>query len=319
MPTSESVPDRLEVAVLGAIVLALFAALIALLVAAWWWVERRREALWERLDAAWQCVIATPPMRALRERHPRAWAFLGRRLSRKGYLGLHLTVGLLLSAMGAWVFAEIAEGVVETQGRASLDLALSRAIAARATPAGLEVAAALTSLGSPLLLLTIAALVAFALALRRSWLLASGVMLATLGAIALDVELKLLFRRPRPMPHLMALWPDSWSFPSGHALGATVAYGMLAYVLVLHVSARQVRALIIVAAALLAIVIGLTRIYLGVHYLTDVLAGYALGTTWLTVCVTGLEVARRRRAGPGAPLTSEALPQGPSGTTPSQT
>lgn len=81
-------------------------------------------------------------------------------------------------------------------------------------------------------------------------------------------------------------------------MGSLIAYGMLAYLLVRDAKRRRPRMAIVAGAVLLVLLIGLSRMYLGVHYLSDVLGGYAAGVVWLAACITGLEVARRMPPGP---------------------
>jgi undecaprenyl-diphosphatase len=76
-------------------------------------------------------------------------------------------------------------------------------------------------------------------------------------------------------------------------MGSLIAYGMLAYLLVRDAKGRRPRMAIVVGAVLLVLLIGLSRMVLGVHYFSDVLGGYAAGVVWLAACITGLEVARR--------------------------
>jgi membrane-associated phospholipid phosphatase len=109
-------------------------------------------------------------------------------------------------------------------------------------------------------------------------------MIACLGALILNQELKVFFAKPRPQ-----LWPrlineETYSFPSGHALGSLVLYGFLAYVLAEQFP-RFSRWIYGFAVALIA-VIGFSRLYLGVHWPTDVVAGYAVGFLWLITCIT---------------------------------
>jgi membrane-associated phospholipid phosphatase len=77
-------------------------------------------------------------------------------------------------------------------------------------------------------------------------------------------------------------------------MGSLVAYGMLAYLLVREVHGRRRRLAVIACATLLILLIGLSRMYLGVHYFSDVIGGYAAGVVWLAACISGLEVVRRR-------------------------
>jgi undecaprenyl-diphosphatase len=80
-------------------------------------------------------------------------------------------------------------------------------------------------------------------------------------------------------------------------MGSLVAYGMLAYLLVRELHGRRPRLAVIAGATVLVLLIGLSRIYLGVHYFSDVIGGYAAGVVWLAACISGLEVARRKPRG----------------------
>jgi undecaprenyl-diphosphatase len=111
-----------------------------------------------------------------------------------------------------------------------------------------------------------------------------------IGIILLNAGLKLAFQRPRP--ELGFLHLDTYSFPSGHASAATAAYGVFAYLLGRNAS-RGRRILLGVAVVLIVAVVDLSRLYLGVHYLSDVLAGSALGASWLALCLLVHEVLRR--------------------------
>jgi undecaprenyl-diphosphatase len=128
---------------------------------------------------------------------------------------------------------------------------------------------------------------------QRRRVLLVGWVGALAGGALLDLALKLAFRRPRPVWESPYLAASGWSFPSGHAMGSLIAYGMLAYLLVLHLRSRSARLAVAAGAILLVLAIGFTRLFLGVHYFSDVMAGYAAGTVWLAVCVSGLEVLRR--------------------------
>src|SRR5438876_380376 len=136
-----------------------------------------------------------------------------------------------------------------------------------------------------------------------------GWLAAFAGGGLLDVVLKLLIRRPRPPGAAAFLQHFSWSFPSGHAMASLIGYGMLAYVLtLLWIHRRSAQIAVVLGAALLIIAIGFSRLYLGVHYFSDVVGGYAAGVLWLSACISGLEVARGWRAG----LPSVAPSQAPS-------
>jgi undecaprenyl-diphosphatase len=101
-----------------------------------------------------------------------------------------------------------------------------------------------------------------------------------LGVAALNVALKFAFHRPRPVAFFGAT-PSSYSFPSGHALGSLCFYGILAAILAARVRGRGAKFCVWIAALFLIGMIGFSRIYLGVHYPSDVIAGYCAATVWV--------------------------------------
>lgn len=152
----------------------------------------------------------------------------------------------------------------------------------------------LTSLGSvPVLTLVTLAALGFLLVSRRH-ATALLVAAAVAGGGLLSMALKLLFARPRPdlVAHLAQV--HSLSFPSGHALSSAATYLTLAALLARTQKSRAVRAYLMTTALTLVLVVGLTRVYLGVHWPTDVLAGWTLGAAWAALCWTVAGLLQRR-------------------------
>jgi undecaprenyl-diphosphatase len=229
----------------------------------------------------------------LRVRYPRLWRFAAARFAREEYLGLHLTVGLAITAASTWLFLSLTEDVLHHEAITQFDLAVLDWVRAHSTPAGHEIARATSAMGAPRVMLSLAVLGSVVLAFRRQWLFVEGWVLALIGGEVLNGLLKRLIQRPRPL-HSAVLSSQSWSFPSGHAMESLVAYSMLAYVVfVLAAWPRGSRIGIALGATLLILFIGWSRVYLGVHYVSDVVGGYAAGLVWLAMCISGLEVARR--------------------------
>lgn len=142
----------------------------------------------------------------------------------------------------------------------------------------------LTSLGSPTVLALITLAVVGYLWVDRKRAVALFVVVALAGGAVLESVLKLGFARPRPelVSHLVST--SSFSFPSGHAIMATITYLTLGVLLASAEKRRPVKLYLLASAAVLAFLIGLTRIYLGVHWPTDVLAGWCVGTAWALGC-----------------------------------
>jgi undecaprenyl-diphosphatase len=206
-----------------------------------------------------------------------------------------LLLGVLACAVSflilfAWLSEEVFEGALQ-----QFDLRIRSAVHAFSTPQLTTVMQALTFLGSIgflsalFIILTIVFLMA---GLHRSavWL-----AVAAGGSIVLDVSLKLAFHRPRPVPFFGAT-PLTYSFPSGHALSSLCFYGVLAGLSVTQVHSRAIRIMIWVLSGLLVAGIGLSRVYLGVHYPTDVIAGYLGGSIWVSTLLV-VDGMQRRSAG----------------------
>lgn len=137
-----------------------------------------------------------------------------------------------------------------------------------------------TALGGVSVLTTVVALTLGLLVVRRLWLTAGLVLAATLAGSILSGQAKLLFARPRPalVDHLVEV--RGLSFPSGHATNSAIIYLTLALLVSQIVTGRRTRAYILGVAVLLTGIIGISRVYLGVHWPSDVLAGWSIGTCW---------------------------------------
>ena len=226
----------------------------------------------------------------------RVRSFVAARFARGEYLGLHLTVGFLISVSALLLFASITRGVVNNKPITAVDLAFHTWIRAHATPLGDQVAIAVSFLGGPIMM-TILALVVAMIAVRRgAWVLLWVWLAAFIGGAVLDWMLKNLVRRPRPIGAERFLHGITFSYPSGHSMGSLIGFAMLAYVLIkFWPPARGHRVIVVIVAVILVLLIGWSRLYLGVHYLSDVIAGFAGGAVWVTACMTGFELATRPR------------------------
>ena len=275
--------------------LALFIALIVALALGARWFQANSDWLSDRVWHRVDLITNSHKLQGFRERHARTWNFMERRFERGGYLGLHLTIGLIISVAALWVFGGVTEDVINHDPLTQFDLTLLDWFHQHDTPSGLRIFAAISWLGSPIVMVTVAVLVAVRLAWCRRGLLLAGWVAALAGGSVLDIALKHIIQRPRPIYAAAFLHGTSYSFPSGHAMESLVGYGMLAYFLVVFwVTGQHLQVAIIGASTMLIAAIGFSRLYLGVHYFSDVIGGYAGGILWLAACVTALEIARRR-------------------------
>lgn len=223
---------------------------------------------------------------------PRLRQCLADRLAPEGRFGLQLTIGATVALVAAAVFAGIAAAVSAYNGITLLDARVAQWFHFHTHAALTDVMLIFTHLHDGIGVLMMAVLLAlyFRFKKARHWQLT--LALAVPGGMLLNVLLKHAFQRARPSfgDPLLAL--STYSFPSGHALGATVFYGVLAAYLCAGRTARA-RAAIVAAAAGMIALVGLSRLYLGAHYLSDVLAGVAEGSAWLAICMTVSATSRR--------------------------
>jgi len=212
--------------------------------------------------------------------------------SAKVLLVANLALSFAIIVGAAALFAAIADeiGAGETLGR--LDQAFADGIAS-AVPIGVIRAFALvTHLGDAWVLAVWCVLGAAILTVRRRYALAIGITLAIVGNGLLNSIIKHIFERVRPVHDQSIATAAGWSFPSGHSSGSLVTYGIIAYVLV-RVLPDGWRLAVIVAATLIAFTTASSRVFLRVHFASDVLAGFALGTIWLVACILSIELTRR--------------------------
>ena len=162
----------------------------------------------------------------------RVRSFVAARFARGEYLGLHLTVGFLISISALLLFASITRGVVNNRSITAIDLAFHAWMRTHATPLGDDVAIAISFLGGPIMMTIMALVVALVLARRAAWLTLWVWLAAFIGGAFLDSALKNLIRRPRPIGAERFLHGISFSYPSGHSMGSLIGFAMFAYVLI---------------------------------------------------------------------------------------
>ena len=218
------------------------------------------------------------------------------RLPPLAYLVAYLALGFGLIAGAASLFAEIAENLGDGRKLGQLDLLFSDTLRATLPAAAVRIFSLLTHLGDPVTLTGVALAGVLALLWQRRYWLCAGWVLAIGGNAVLNPVLKHIFKRARPLHETGQVFADGWSFPSGHASSSVVVYGMLAYVLVRWLPARDAafRLPVLLLAAALAYTVGCSRVFIQVHFASDVLAGFASGTVWLALCIAAVEAARYR-------------------------
>ena len=209
-------------------------------------------------------------------------------LGRHGLLLLTLAAGLVPALLLALAAGGVYEAVAEEDGVAGLDQPVLEAAIAVRSP-GLDTAVTwLTNLGGTLgLPLLAAAAVLLLCRWQRSFTPLFLTVAAAAGSLLMTVTGKALVGRSRPpLDDAVPPYEYSASFPSGHSLNTVVIAGTIAYLLFLYLGARRARIFAVLAAAVFALAVGLSRVYLGHHWLTDVLVAWSLGLAWLAILIT---------------------------------
>jgi membrane protein DedA with SNARE-associated domain/membrane-associated phospholipid phosphatase len=259
----------------------------------WRWLASHEVEVRER----WARVVGHPWVLALHRRFGPQLAFVRARLSPQAYLGLHLTAGALILIGATWIFGAIAQDVVKGAPLTVVDIRVSEWLHTHASPQVSAVMRCISYLGAPPVASLIALCVGVVLLWQRYryWLLA--LVVTVPGGMLLNVLLKTAFRRQGPRFEDSVLALTKYSFPSTHAMAATVLYGVLAAFAVWTIQAWRWRVLAVLVAGLLILLVGFSRVYLGAHYPSDVLAAAAEGLAWLALCLTAVDTLRRRRRG----------------------
>lgn len=218
-------------------------------------------------------------------------------LGTHGLLLVTLAAGLVPALLLALVAGGVYEAVAEEDGVAVLDHPVLAAAKSMRSP-GLDTALTwFTNLGGTVGLPLLAAVaVAMLCRWQRSWTPLILTASAAAGSLLMTVAGKALVGRSRPpLSDAVPPYEYSDSFPSGHSLNSMVVAGTIAYLLVVYLGSRRARIITVLTAAVFVVAMGLSRVYLGHHWLTDVLVAWSLGLAWLAILITVHRLLRVRR------------------------
>jgi len=243
----------------------------------------------------WMRFPTRPRIAALRLRFAPQIAFIHARLSPGSYLGLNLTLGALVLIGASWLFGGIAEDVATGDPLTVIDVRVANWFHGHATPVLTQCMLFITNLHGPAAISVLMALATLYLAWKRDWYWLICLLVTVPSGMLLNVLMKFAFHRARPSFDHPLLVVSSYSFPSGHAAGTTLYYGVLAAMMVTKISTWRSRVIIVLTTMALIFVVSLSRVYLGVHYLSDVLGGFAEAMAWLALCLVGIHTYWQHR------------------------
>lgn len=205
----------------------------------------------------------------------------------RNYFPPTFVVGLVISLLCLWLFIRIAEATFRGEALTQVDFLIAQEMRPLMTRSLLRFFRIITAFGYQAVIV-VGVVVGLYFLVRRHWAYLFVWAAALGGGALLNTLLKAWFAHPRPVisqPQITTLYDG---FPSGHTLMAVITYGLLAYFLISTLLHPWQRVLVIASAVVLILFIGFSRMYLAVHYSSDVLAGFAVGGMWLSICITVL-------------------------------
>ncbi|MFH1182663.1 MAG: LssY C-terminal domain-containing protein [Candidatus Moraniibacteriota bacterium] len=236
-----------------------------------------------------------PEVRKIVDKYPRTFDFIKKRLTPDEQFGLYLTIGIIIAAVFGYLFMKILFGFFTQDLLVLSDLRVLNIISAFRTPRTSEAMLFITYLcDKSVAYLGVFLAVTFFIMVKK-WRYSLALLLSVFSGEAFLKVIKILVERKRPPLSVALIREDNLnqSFPSGHAFLAVTFYGLLGYFLYRKVKNRKARIGITALFILFILLIGASRIYLGVHWPTDVLASLTAGSAWLAMTITVLEIRRK--------------------------
>jgi undecaprenyl-diphosphatase len=240
-----------------------------------------------------QGIKNDPEIKKLAMRYPRFFGFIKKRLTPDSKLGLHLTIGAIFTLIFIYLFFGILDSVIGQGSLIQSDLRIINLLQILRTPSFNDAMLFITYLGKWQIVAFGAMVIAIIFALLKRWRHLIALIFSVVGGELFVWFIKNIIERPRPLL-VNALTPEtSFSFPSGHSFVAVSFYGLLGYFIFRTTKNKLLKILSVLLVMLIILAIGFSRIYLGVHWPSDVLASYASAAAWLTALITALEIRKK--------------------------
>jgi undecaprenyl-diphosphatase len=286
---------------LGVEIVGLFIATVTVLL--WLFASffiRRKEKIKSLLTSLGRKIKSNKRWQAadlwLKRKTPRFYLFLENRLSTKKPTGLYLTWGVIVSAFFFFSFLGIIQDIIFRDPMYFADLRVIYLLRAVTSENLSRFFIFFTNLDQPIVAVAGLILAGGYLIYAGNKLAAKYLATTTLGGFLFFSLTKIIFQRPRPVGANLITLPGSYSLPSGHAVMCVCFYGFIAYLIFKKIKNKFLKTATLVLFLLLTLLIGLSRAYLGVHYPSDVLAGWFLGFTILAIGVTLMNIEKKLSA-----------------------
>ncbi len=242
------------------------------------------EFLLSVLQSIYTAVLTNEMVQAWKKNHPRLSAFIRRRFDRTRFRGRTLTLLTLAFCYVLFLFAGIIEDLVNSDPIVALDQSIAQLVKVFRAPEVLHFFTWITALGSWQVSVPMACIAAMFFVVMKKRPLILPMAVSILGSELFTTLGKYAFHRPRPAE--AAFYEPSYSFPSGHATIAVALYGFLGYLAIRHAARWQTKVKIFFFTGIVVGLLGLSRIIVGVHYLSDVWGGYLVGALWLIIGIS---------------------------------
>ncbi|MDD5026762.1 MAG: LssY C-terminal domain-containing protein [Candidatus Peribacteraceae bacterium] len=273
--------------------LLIFFVMLAVLLWLWRWVAERGRGvfatLWAWIATQWSAFIRRPAVHAWILRHPRIIRAIAERTSMTHFIGLPLSLLLLAIFTSLVALSHVVEDYVTGDMLATVDVQLANLLLAFRTRELLSFFYEITLLAQWQMIVAVGVFLTFILWRQRERFLLLAFWVAVAGSEAVTTLAKVVFHRPRPDGLLPAIFERTYAFPSGHATAVVAFYGTLAYIVIRTRARWRVKVGAAFLMVLLIFLVDVSRLYLGVHYLSDVLSGNLVGFTILLFAVSAAE------------------------------
>lgn len=241
------------------------------------------------LAAKVESVFRSPQMRQFAGKYPGLFKFIRNRFKSGVFFGLPFTILLVLTSINLIMLSELAEHVVNSENMKTLDMEVSGWFFNLRNPVLSKGLYYFTQLGSFYGVTAGTTLAGLYLLIKKRGFQLLALLISVLGSSISMHYSKIYFHRERPLNIAYYTTENSFSFPSGHSTSAMALVGILCYFFLIDIKNRTLSILLFTLGVLYILLIGISRIYLGVHFLTDVAAGYLLGFLWVLVAIGLME------------------------------